>query len=166
MGGPLSTLLANVFMDRLEQWVLRYGRYSSRVVLWYRFVDDIFCVWSGTNDELNMFTQDLQNYDPKLKFEVTDTNRCANYLDITVELVADEINDGLFTTEFSVYRKPQFTRLSIHNDSLHPMSQKLSVIHSAITRMLRLPLSFMAKERETRIIEQIAIKNQLTVNNT
>ena len=42
MGGPLSSLLADIFMDRLEQWILKFGRHSSKALLWYQFVDDIF----------------------------------------------------------------------------------------------------------------------------
>ena len=128
IGGPLSPLLANVFMDRWEQWVLKFGRYSSCATLWYRFVDDICCIWSGTDDELHQFTADLQKYDFKLKFGVTNSHHFANYLDVSVALEPDSI-----TAKFFIYRKTHYTGLSIHRDSLHPTSQKLSAFHSAIT---------------------------------
>ena len=32
MGGPLSSLLANVYMDRLEHWILKHGHFVSRVI--------------------------------------------------------------------------------------------------------------------------------------
>ena len=44
MGGPLSSLMADVLMDRLERWVLNFARFSSRVIFWYRYVDDTFCI--------------------------------------------------------------------------------------------------------------------------
>lgn len=54
--------------------------------------------------ELKLFMWDLQNYDMKLKFEVTDCGHSANCLDISVDLEADEINDDLLRAKFSVYR--------------------------------------------------------------
>jgi len=49
MGGPLSSLMADIFMDRLERWALKSARFSSQVLLWFRFVDDILCFWLGTD---------------------------------------------------------------------------------------------------------------------
>ena len=48
MGGPLSASMANVFMDYLEVDVLRTAPDAQHVLGWYRFVDDILCVWSGS----------------------------------------------------------------------------------------------------------------------
>ena len=164
MGGPLSALLANVYMDRLERWTLKYGRGAPGVVLWYRFVDDIFCIGSGTQEELNLFTHDLQRFDGNLKFDITDAGHSANFLDVTIRLLPDDIQDDLLTPVFSIYRKPQYTDVSIHQRSLHPPSQKLSVIHSAVTHLLRLPLSQDAYDTEIDAIEQIVKLNDLKVN--
>ena len=64
MGGPFSSLMADVLMDRLERWVLNFARFSSLVLLWYRYVDDTFCIWNGTDSELETFTKDLHTFDP------------------------------------------------------------------------------------------------------
>jgi len=74
------------------------------------------------------------------------------------------VNDDCVVPKFQVYRKPQFTGISINNGSLHPMAQKLSSIQATVTRMLRLPLSPQAREHETCIIEQIAAKNELRID--
>ena len=47
MGGPMSSLIAEVFMDRLECWVLNRYQNSGNILLWYRYVDDILCLWPG-----------------------------------------------------------------------------------------------------------------------
>ena len=109
MGGPLSSLLADIFMDRLEQWILKFGRHSSKALLWYRFVDDIFCIWTGTDSELALFTHDLHSFDEKLSFSVTDSSHAANYLDVSISLVQDDIDDNSLTPKFAIYRKPQYT---------------------------------------------------------
>jgi len=113
------------------------------------------------NEELNLFTQDLQKFDEHLKFDITDAGHSANFLDVTIKLVPDDMQDDFLTPVFSVYRKPQYTGVSIHQRSLHPPSQKLSIVHSAVTRLLRLPLSRDAYDTEIATIEQIVRLNDL-----
>jgi len=64
-----------------------------------RFVDDIFCIWSGSDIELKHFSSDLQGYSENLKFDITDCGHWANYLDITVHLTHDDINDATEISE-------------------------------------------------------------------
>lgn len=71
-----------------------------------------------------------------------------NYFDVTIHLEHDKIDDGLLVPKFAVYRKPQFTAISINNHSLHPTTQKLSIIQSAFTRMLRVSHSLLKTERK------------------
>ena len=75
-------------------------RHSSKALLWYRFVDDIFCIWIGTDSELALFTHDLQSYDEKLSFSVTDSGHAANYLDVSISLVPNDIDNNLLTPKF------------------------------------------------------------------
>ena len=133
MGGPLSFLMANVFMNRLEIWALKFARFASHALLWHRYVDDILCFWTGTDSELTSFLEDLNGFDPQLSFSSQIAGHNANYLDISISLKADNINDNLVSPEYSIFRKPQFTGVSISNRSLHPTCHKLATIHSAIS---------------------------------
>ena len=67
MGGPLSSLMANVLMDHLERWVMTHCTMSSRVVLWARYVDNVFRVWDDTDEELEKFHTYLHRFDPSIK---------------------------------------------------------------------------------------------------
>ena len=58
---------------------------------------------------------------------------------------------------FSVYRKPQFTDISISNFSLHPTAQKFSSIHSDIHRLLRLRLNSTYYEHWNRNLCHCAV---------
>ena len=61
MGGPLSSLIPNVLIDRLERWVFKHSRYSKHALIWNRYVDDVFCVWTASDLELNLFLHNLNS---------------------------------------------------------------------------------------------------------
>ena len=87
-----------------------------------------------------------------------------NFLDLTIRLLPDDLDDGLLTPVFSVYQKPTYTGLSINQQSLHPTSHKFAAIHAAVHRMISLPLSSSEREKEIAVISSIAEKNGLSIN--
>ena len=98
----------------------------------------------------------MDPFDDSVKYTAEVGGHCINYLDLTISLLPDDLNDGLLTPSFLVYRKPAYTGVSIHANSWHPTSHKYAVIKSAVDRMLSLPLSIEAEERGIQIIEHIA----------
>jgi len=123
MGGPIASFIVEVFMNRLVQWIFRHARFANRVISWYRYVDDVFCIWQGTDFELQHFHHQLHSFDENIRFTIEIGNRTLNYLDLTISLAEDNLNDGMLTPEFSVYRKDTFTAVSIHQNSWHPTYQ-------------------------------------------
>ena len=55
---------ANLFMDNFEKNLLR--DYSQKTglspLVWFRFIDDIFFIWTGNKDSLDHFISFTQNY--------------------------------------------------------------------------------------------------------
>jgi len=164
IGGPLSSLIADVLMDRSERWILRFSQYSRHALLCYRYVDDVFCVWTGSDVELNLFLRDLNRFHENISFTLELGGTTLNYLDLTIQLLPVNIDDNCLVPVFSVFRKPTYTGVSIHQRSLHPTSHKFASLYAAINRMLSLPLSLTEQRRETEVIRAIAEKNCLPVN--
>ena len=48
MGFPLSSVLANVYMEYLEEMALRST--TLKPSIWLRYVDDIFFLWAHPED--------------------------------------------------------------------------------------------------------------------
>ena len=164
MGGPLSSLVADVLIDRLERWVLKISKYSHHAILWYRYVDDILCIWTGSDLELNLFLRDLNSFRDSISSTMGIGDKALNFLDLTIRLLPDNLDDGLLTPRFSIFQKSTYTGLSINQRSLHPMSHKFASINAAIHRMISLPLSPSERKKETAIIASIATKNGLNVD--
>ena len=64
MGTPMAPNYPNLFMDNFGQNLLH--DYSQKTGLsplaWFRFIDDIFFIWTGDKDSLDHFICFTQNY--------------------------------------------------------------------------------------------------------
>jgi hypothetical protein len=64
MGTPMAPSYANIFMGKVEKQMLNeYRKKTGKGPdLWFRFLDDVFFVWSSGAEELKKFTDYMQNY--------------------------------------------------------------------------------------------------------
>ena len=152
MGNPLSPLLAEIFMNSLEEHVSKNPLFKQ-FIYWYRYVDDILTCFTGTDRQLSQFLTLLNNFHPNIKFTIEEeTNRSINFLDLT-------ITNQNGSHMFSIYHKPSYTDTIIPNSSCHPHSHKLAAFHSMIHRLTTIPLSPSDFNKELNIIKQIAYNN-------
>ena len=182
MGAPLSTLVAEVYMSHMEKKILAQ---APQALLYYaRFVDDIIGVWCGTEASLHQFLLRMNRFSKsvppmgvettclwdlpnifaapaKMTFTLEIGGSSVSYLDLLLRLVPK--NPGL-VVEFEVFRKKTYTGVSINNESLHPHTHKVTTVNYAIHRLLSLPLSEDARNREIQCINQVAQKNGLSLN--
>jgi len=85
MGGPLSCLVAEVFMDYLENRL--FETYNTPQVLeWIRYVDDVLCVWEGSDAQLYEFLDLLNSLEPSITFTLEIGGDSINFLDLTISL--------------------------------------------------------------------------------
>ena len=154
-GGPLSSLVANLFVDAPEQRFLDSDPLASCIRHWTHYMDDVLCVWHGS------LLVHLNAIHPDLQFTMEVGGDKIKYLDITISL--EECNNFL-TPTFGIFRKPSFTGLSIHSSSLHPRFHKSACATSAIHQMLSISLNSAARLVETVIVKQIVAVNHLDIN--
>ena len=50
MGPPIASLYGNIFMDTAEQRILNSAPGDSKPILWSRFIDDVFAIWTLCKD--------------------------------------------------------------------------------------------------------------------
>ena len=66
MGSKVSPTFANLFMDDFENRIVY--KYPRQPITWWRFIDDVFLLWSHTEEELHDFVEYLNNSHPTIKF--------------------------------------------------------------------------------------------------
>ena len=114
MATALGPNYANIFMDKFETRAL--NNYPLKPLLWKRFIDDIFMVWTHGEEQLNKFVEYLNGIHQTIKFTHEISQEEINFLDTTVKILP---NRHLYTT---LYNKPTDTHLYLHYQSAHPHS--------------------------------------------
>ncbi|UYV61721.1 hypothetical protein LAZ67_1006162 [Cordylochernes scorpioides] len=81
MGSPLSTVVAEVVMRSLDQWIT--SRHSSDIFLWRRYIDDTFCLVSEVS--ASHILSDLNSFHPDIAFtHETENHSVLPFLDTLV----------------------------------------------------------------------------------
>ena len=111
MGTGVAPNYANIFMDRFETRAM--DNWPDKPLIWLRFIDDIFMVWTHGETKLQKFITYLNDIHPSIKFTHEASKTSVNFLDTTVKIDTD---NTLYTT---LYEKPTDTHLYLHHSSAH-----------------------------------------------
>ena len=156
MGSPLSPLLSELYMTDFETNVFSNKNFESinkHVHFWARYVDDIFCIWTGTDRQLSQFLNILNNINDSIQFTLEmEIENSLNFLDLKFF----KNNNKL---EVDIFRKPTTTDTVIHAKSNQSWQIKMSAFHSLIHRLLNVPLNKVNYLKELNIIKTIAQNN-------
>jgi len=150
MGSPVSPLVANSFMESLEQKLIATAPEDLKPKLWKRYVDDILeVVKRGSVDKLTEFLNTLdESGSIKFTYEVEQDGKLP-FLDL---LLVRTDSDGL---KFLVYRKPTHTDQYLNFSSHHPVEHKLSVVRTLLERSQCMVSDAVDKKHEDAHIEDV-----------
>jgi len=149
MGSPVSPLVANMFMEHLEQKLLATVPEEMKPRLWKRYVDDILeVVKKGKVEVLTEFMNGLDESGSIQFTYETETDGKLPFLDL--QLVRKEDN----SLKLQIYRKPTHTDQYLNFTSHHPIEHKLSVVRTLLDRSRSLVSETIDKEEEEKHVEK------------
>ncbi|XP_067121286.1 uncharacterized protein [Centruroides vittatus] len=100
MGSPLSGILCELVVRRLERRVLR--DFKEDIIHFCRYVDDIFILWRN-NNRIHEFLNRINDNKDSLKLKLEQKSSWnVHFLDINIEFVGDHLSTN-------VYIKPTHT---------------------------------------------------------
>ena len=110
-----------IYMDEVETAFLKTQERAPLV--WFRYIDDIFFIWTHDKEHLETFLQELINFNPDLKFTYESNEKEILFLDLHVKLNEGKISPDLYikSTERHQY---------LHLTSSHPNYAKRSIVYS------------------------------------
>ena len=150
MGSPVSSVIADIFMENLE--MKAFQGYGTVPRVWKRFVDDVLAVVRKA--EVERFLDHLNNTHPNILFTMElEQNRSLPFMDVRFT----RLPSGALERE--VYRKPTHTNRYIHADSHQPMNVKSATIRCLVDRAFKLCSSNAIRERELETIRTIMVEN-------
>ena len=141
METPFAVTEANAFMYLHEKDII--DRYSSYLILYKRFIDDILAIWDGTKDTLLEFLDTLNSKAGRIKLTYYISNRSISFLDsLHRDISSNELH-------FSTFQKPLNKYLFSPFELFHPSRNKKAFIKGQLMGYARNSSSF-ASFAETR----------------
>ena len=130
MGTRMAPSYANLFLAKFETDALSHAPHQPHT--WWRFIDDIFMIWTDTEDELRTFITYLNNIHPTIKFTLSHSATSISILDVKVSL-------GQFgKVETDLYTKPTDKHQYLLQSSCHPLHTKRAIPFSLALRLRRI----------------------------
>ena len=110
IGTKFALPYACVFMGYVETEFLK----TQAIKTWQqkRFIDGIFFIWTDSEENLNKFIKDLNEFHSNLKFTYEKSKEKINFLYLVIKLTDDKIFADL-------YCKPTDSHQYLHYDSCH-----------------------------------------------
>ena len=149
MGSPVSPIVANLYMEHLEQKAIASASPDIKPRLWKRYVDDITAaIIIGTLKELS---DHLNNADETGHIKFT----CEESVDGEIAMLDVKLKrqeDG--SLHMDVYRKKSHTNQYLHFSSHHPTIHKMGVIRTLLDRANTVCTTTVDKESEEKTVLQ------------
>ena len=126
MGSPVSVVVANLVMEDVEERAL--SSFDQTLPFWKRYVDDTCTAVPA--DRVDDLMNHLNSVESSIQFTVEiEHDGKLPFLDV---LLSHNIKDGSITT--TVFRKPTHTDKYLDFESHHPLSHKMSVVNTLLSR--------------------------------
>ena len=119
MGTISAPPFANIFMGKFEDTHI-YPLIQQFCKLYFRYIDDLFLIWTGAKDQFKELISNLNNQHPSTKFTYKISNTTIDFLDTIVYIKNRTIHT-------SIFKKPTNIQNYLHYKSEHPRTLKNSI---------------------------------------
>ena len=126
MGTRVAPPYANLFMGREEAEII--NSFYEFIAFWKRFIDDIFFLFQGSEEDLKRLMDYMNSLHPSIKYTFEYSRSHVPFLDTIVYL------DSSRKLQTTLYRKPTDRSCLLHNSSHHPRHVKESIVYTQALR--------------------------------
>ena len=95
MGTRMAPSYANLFMGKFEREFLRTQ--TALPLVWWRFIDDVFAIWTHGELLLQMFLGELDHHHTSIKFTANWSTEEVSFLDTRVYIKNGRVETDLYT---------------------------------------------------------------------
>ena len=93
IGTKFASPYACIYMDRVEQDILETQELQP--LLWLRYTDDIFFIWTHGKEELKKFMEKFNNFTPNLRFRYESNEKRVSFLDLIITVSEQKLKTAL-----------------------------------------------------------------------
>ncbi|XP_024120271.1 uncharacterized protein LOC112141375, partial [Oryzias melastigma] len=148
MGKKFAPAYANIFMAEWETAALH--KCTLKPLCYFRYLDDIWGVWSHSEQEFEMFLKTLNSHNPSIKLKSTSHKSSVDFLDTTTFKGENfHITNRL---DIKVFFKPTDTHALLHKNSFHPKHTFAGLIKSQLLRFHRISTQASDFKHSTKVL--------------
>lgn len=129
MGKRFAPALANIYLLDFDRAAME--DFHIKPECFFRFLDDIFFIFFGTEEDLKNYETFLNSLIPDIKIELDFSRKKVNFLDLTIFIEEGEL-------KHTVFHKPTDTHQLLHKKSYHPAHTFKGILKSQFIRFKRL----------------------------
>jgi hypothetical protein len=129
IGTKVAVGFANNFMGFFERLFVYI--FDKQPLVWLRFIDDIFMIWTHGEESLKEFVTYLNSCVDSINFTTESSENTVNFLDMKVKIRDQRIQTDL-------YSKPTDSHSYLLYNSAHPQRCKDSIPYSQFLRVRRI----------------------------
>jgi hypothetical protein len=153
MGSPISSTIAEIFLEHLETKYVKQLMDTKSIALYTQYEDDILIIYDTNKIQPELLHIHMNQIHNSTKLNPTQEDKQSiNFFDLTIHRKTPHL-------EIDIYRKPTTTNTTINVLSPTPTKHKTATLRYHITRMHSLPLTIARKQKEWETIQQIAQKS-------
>lgn len=134
MGKTFAPAYANIFMANWEEEV--FAKCTQKPTHYCRYLDDIWGVWEGSEQEFQEFLKILNGHDPSIQLKAEFHQQTIDFLDTTIYKGPNFHQTNQF--DIKVFFKSTDTHALLHKTSFHPRHTFSGVVRSQILRFKRI----------------------------
>lgn len=132
MGSPVAPNYANLFMGKFElDLMYNHNPYSKFIKCYWRYIGDLFFIWSGNADDLKEFHAFMNSRMESIKFTLCYDLERISFLDVMVK----KEGSSVYT---EVYQKETDRNTFLQFSSYHSPALKRSLPYSQLLRIKRI----------------------------
>ena len=157
MGSPLAPILAETFLQTLENNKIKSEFENKHIKKYWRFVDDGLLVIENSQNK-TILENWLQTLHPNIKFTFEEEiNNQIHFLDINIKRFTNHV-------ETRIYRKPCHPLLFQKWTSNLAYKYKISIIRNLFNRTLRLSSTLQIQKEECKILRNCLLNSGYPIN--
>lgn len=126
MGTNCAVSCANIYMNQFDQ------EFAPGCFFYRRYIDDVFFIWSGSEQDLIQLQNDMKNFLPRINLSFSTSPSVIPFLDLIIHL--DPSNHSIF---FTTFQKPINRYGYLPPFSHHPTHVLKGYIKGELVRYLR-----------------------------
>lgn len=134
MGKRFAPAYANIFMANWEEEVFR--KCGKKPLHYLRYLDDIWGVWDGSQEEFQIFLSVLNSHDPSITLKSETNQTHIDFLDTTVYKGPQFPATGQL--DIKVFFKKTDTHALLFKSSFHPAHTFRGLVKSQLLRFWRI----------------------------